>query len=163
MPFPYYERLSSRQKAVYRKSAAIAAVTLDRPQAVWPLVTELREGLERDDRIAVEEAAAELALAVTQDLGIPPVRVEVLAVRPRRRAEELHGLYTWEEGQRARIQVWMRTAQQKRVVAFRTFLRTLLHEVCHHIDYALYELAESFHTEGFFRRESSLVRQLTPR
>jgi hypothetical protein len=35
--------------------------------------------------------------------------------------------------------------------------------MCHHIDYTLYGLAESFHTEGFFRRESSLVRQLTPR
>jgi hypothetical protein len=57
----------------------------------------------------------------------------------------------------------MRTAKQQRVVAFRTFLRTLLHEMCHHIDYTLYGLAESFHTEGFFRRESSLVRQLTPR
>jgi hypothetical protein len=91
------------------------------------------------------------------------VRVEVLAVRPHKPTEELHGLYTWEQGKTPRVQVWMRTAKQQRVVAFRTFLRTLLHEMCHHIDYTLYGLAESFHTEGFFRRESSLVRQLTPR
>lgn len=48
------------------------------------------------------------------------------------------------------------------MVAFRTFLRTLLHEVCHHLDFALLGLAETFHTEGFFRRESSLVRQVSP-
>jgi uncharacterized damage-inducible protein DinB len=56
----------------------------------------------------------------------------------------------------------MRTAKQKRVVAFRTYLRTLLHEVGHHIDYALLGLADSFHTEGFYKRESSLFHQLVP-
>jgi hypothetical protein len=79
-------------------------------------------------------------------------------------AHELHGLYVPEpEGGAAPvIRVWMRTARQGRVVAFRTFLRTLLHEVCHHLDYELLGLDESFHTEGFFRRESSLFRQLVP-
>jgi hypothetical protein len=163
VPFPYYERLSARNQAVYRKSAGIADVALPGARAAWPLVAELRDALGRDDRIAVEDAANELALAVTQDLGIPGVRVEVLAVRPQRRTDELHGLYTWNPGQTPRVQVWMRTAKQQRVVAFRTFLRTLLHELCHHLDYTLLALPESFHTEGFFRRESSLVRQLTPR
>ena len=54
----------------------------------------------------------------------------------------------------------MRTAQRKQVVAFRTFLRTFLHELCHHLDYELLRLAETFHTEGFYKRESSLFRQL---
>lgn len=57
----------------------------------------------------------------------------------------------------------MRTAEHERVVAFRTFLRTLLHEVCHHLDFTLFGLSDTFHTEGFFRRESSLVKQLTAR
>jgi hypothetical protein len=35
----------------------------------------------------------------------------------------------------------MRTAAHKRVVAFRTFLRTLLHELCHHLDYEWLGLA----------------------
>lgn len=56
----------------------------------------------------------------------------------------------------------MRTAKQRRVVAFRTFLRTLLHEVGHHIDYTRLALRESFHTEGFYKRESSLFHQLVP-
>jgi hypothetical protein len=62
----------------------------------------------------------------------------------------------------ARIRVWMRTARRADVVAFRTFLRTLLHELCHHLDFEVLGLDRSFHTEGFFRRESSLVRQLVP-
>jgi len=54
----------------------------------------------------------------------------------------------------------MRTAKHRRVVAFRTFLRTLLHELCHHLDYELFGLEETFHTEGFYKRESSLFHQL---
>ena len=56
----------------------------------------------------------------------------------------------------------MRTAKQRRVVAFRTYLRTLLHEVGHHFDYALLRLPDSYHTEGFYKRESSLFKQLVP-
>ena len=54
----------------------------------------------------------------------------------------------------------MRTAALKKVVAFRTFLRTLVHELCHHLDYELFKLEETFHTEGFYKRESSLANAL---
>jgi hypothetical protein len=93
-------------------------------------------------------------------LELPPVRVEVFAARPHARWGELHGLYTAERGRTPKIQLWMRTAKQKRVVAFRTYLRTLLHEVGHHVDYTGLRLQESYHTEGFYKRESSLFHQL---
>ena len=60
----------------------------------------------------------------------------------------------------ARISVWMRTAQRVQVVRFRTFLRTLIHEVVHHLDYELYKLPETFHTQGFYACESALMREL---
>jgi hypothetical protein len=73
----------------------------------------------------------------------------------------LHGLYEPAEGRAsAIITLWMRTAKHRRIVAFKSFLRTLLHELCHHLDYELYELSDSFHTEGFYKRESSLLHQL---
>jgi hypothetical protein len=56
----------------------------------------------------------------------------------------------------------MRTARQRRVVAFRAYLRTLLHELGHHLDYRYLRLADSFHTQGFYQRESSLFHQLVP-
>ncbi|MGH8757867.1 MAG: hypothetical protein ACRET9_06705, partial [Burkholderiales bacterium] len=58
------------------------------------------------------------------------------------------------------IELWMRTARRRQIVAFRTFLRTLLHEFCHHLDYELLKLPDSFHTEGFYQRESSLFNQI---
>ena len=93
---------------------------------------------------------------------MPPVRVQVLAARPHAKWGELHGLYE-TSGRREDaplITLWMRTARQKRVVAFRTFLRTLLHEVGHHVDYTLLRLGDSFHTQGFYQRESHLFHQL---
>jgi hypothetical protein len=99
---------------------------------------------------------------MTDMLEIAAAEVQVLAARPSSRYGELHGLYTSEPPRPPRIQVWMRTARHRRVVAFRTFLRTLLHEVGHHLDYQHLKLADSFHTEGFFKRESSLFYQLVP-
>ena len=162
MPFAYYQRLSARERAIYRKSDAVTFVTLPRPAELQALVLGLREALAAEDRHSIEAAASVLALGLVCQLELPPVRIEVLAVRPSADWGELHGLYTRESGRTPRIQLWMRTAHHKRIVAFRTFLRTLLHEVGHHIDYERLELADSFHTEGFFRRESSLFHQLVP-
>ncbi|MDZ7737409.1 MAG: hypothetical protein U5P41_15975 [Gammaproteobacteria bacterium] len=136
-------------------------MTLKMPQALRPGVPILRRALANDDRRAVELACKGLAAGLCADLGVVPVTVKVLAVRPHNDYAELHGLYEAAYGRkRAVISLWMRTAQHKRVVAFKTFLRTLLHEFCHHLDYEHYRLAESFHTEGFFKRESSLFKQL---
>lgn len=136
-------------------------------ESLRPFVACLRQALEDDHRLAAEAAANALVLGLTRLLALPPARVRVLAVRPSSRQGELHGLYTAPAGRTAapttaRIDVWMRTARLRRVVAFRTFLRTLLHEVVHHLDYHLLRLPDSLHTEGFFRRENSLFRQLVP-
>jgi hypothetical protein len=163
MPFAYYARLNRSQQAIYRRSDGIAEVPLERPELLHPLVAALDAALASEDRPATQAATARLIRGLTDALAIPPVRVEVLAARPHAHWGELHGLYTAERGRVPRIQLWMRTAKQKRVVAFRTFLRTLLHEVGHHIDYALLGLQDSYHTEGFYKRESSLFYQLVPR
>jgi len=163
VPFAYYDRLSRRERTIYDRSDAVTRIVLPRPEPLRPIVDGLRQGLERDQRKVVEAAAQTLVRGLTDSLGVEPVDVGVLAVRPTLREAELHGLYTREPGRRARIRVWMRTVRYKRVVAFRTFLRTLLHEACHHLDYTHLKLADSFHTEGFFKRESSLFYQLVPR
>lgn len=160
MKFRYYERLNRTQQSVYRQSDAQTAVRLRHPAALRPLVPALAAALESEDRARVEQVTARLVSGLTEDLGIPPLRVQVLAVRPHAQWGELHGLYTSQPGRPAKIQLWMRTAKQARVVAFRTYLRTLLHEVGHHIDYQLLRLADSYHTEGFYKRESSLFHQL---
>ena len=163
MPFAYYERLSARATAIYRKSDAVTEIRLASPELLRPLVRGLSEALAGESRAAVELAAGDVARGLTDMLGVRPVRVRVLPVRPRSDWGELHGLYTPDERRPPRVDLWMRTAQHRRIVAFRTFVRTLLHEVGHHLDYEYLKLPDSLHTEGFFRRESSLFQQLVLR
>lgn len=163
MVFGYYKRLSPAQRRVYDKSDEISVVRLPGAKALQPLAQALEAALKSEDRGRVEALSQRLADGIAAQLGVPRVEVGVLAVRPHSHWGELHGLYTPANARRAAtIVLWMRTARHRRVVAFRTFLRTLLHELCHHLDYALFELRDSFHTEGFYKRESSLFHQLVP-
>lgn len=163
MVFSYYHKLPAAQKRIYRRSDEIHAVPLPDAEGLRPLLSHLASALQGEDREGIEKICRDLALGLSSRLGVPPLRVKVLAVRPSATWGELHGLYELAAGRAsAIISLWMRTAKHKRVVAFRAFLRTLLHEVCHHLDYHLYLLPDSFHTEGFYKRESSLFHQLVP-
>lgn len=161
MPFAYYNRLSKAQQRVYRQSDGISAVPLPGAAGLRPLVRALAGALASASRERTELAARDLSDGLTGALRVPPVAVRVLAVRPARDWGELHGLYS-DDGRARRplITLWMRTAQRHQVVAFRTFLRTLLHELGHHLDYTLLGLPDSLHTEGFYKRESHLFHQL---
>lgn len=165
MPFAYYQRLNRRQRAVYRQSDAIAAIRIEGgTTALRAIAQEIERVLGEDNALRVQALSQRLADSVTSQLRVASVGVTVLAVRPHNDWGELHGFYRPAgETESSAIVLWMRTAQRKQVVAYRTFLRTLLHELCHHLDYALFDLHYSFHTQGFYRRESSLMRQLSPR
>ena len=143
MPFAYYARLTRRQRAIYDKSDAITEIRLACPESLRPSVGALATALGTEDRTATHEATRAVILGLCRTMGLPPVRVEVLAARPHARWGELHGLYTHERGRPPTIQLWMRTAKQKRVVAFRTYLRTLLHEVGHHVDYTVLQIGRA--------------------
>ena len=162
MTFAYYKRLTRRQQGIYRKSNEVPAVRLPNGRAVQPIVRRLEEALPGGDRHAVQELCTELLNTMADGLKIRRVRITVLARRPFDETEELHGCYQpAEERDHAVIKVWMRTAKRNQVVAFKSFLRTVLHEFCHHLDYVLLGLADSFHTERFYQRESSLFHQVT--
>jgi hypothetical protein len=162
MPFAYFEKLTRRQQAIYRQSDAVTTMPVARPETLRPLVGDLARALETGARATTGAATQRLASGLARALELPPVRVKVLAARPHARWGELHGLYetTGRAADTPLITLWMRTARQKRVVAFRTFLRTLLHEIGHHVDYTRLGLGDSFHTQGFYQRESHLFHQL---
>jgi hypothetical protein len=162
--FAYYDRLSAKEQETYKKSDAIARIPLPDADALRPLVSRLDEALATGKRARVAAAATALAAALMKQLEVVGPKIHVREVRPQLDDGELHGLYTFaQDGKPPKLEVWMRTAAHSKVVRFRTFLRTLVHELAHHLDVTLFALEDSFHTEGFFRRESSLVRQLAPR
>ena len=161
MPFAYYDRLSPARKEVYRLSDAIGTLDLPAGVLIAQPVVDIGDGLSRGHRATVQKGSQTLIDALGAGFLVPPVDVRVLAVRPSDVDGELHGLYEPdEEIPTARISVWMRTAQKKQVVAFRSFVRTVVHEFLHHLDYEHFKLPETFHTEGFYKRESSLTNAL---
>jgi hypothetical protein len=161
VPFAYYDRLSPARKRIYRRSDEIGTLGLPRGIAPGAVVARLRIALVEEDRIAAQITSQQLIDTLVDGYKVPPIRIRVLAQRPSDDYGELHGLYEPEEGKKtARITVWMRTAQRRQIVAFRSFLRTLVHELCHHLDYELFALEETFHTEGFYKRESALANAL---
>ena len=162
MPFAYYRKLSSRQKRIYRESDQIEKIVLHKPLALIAAVEPLEQALASGNRLATQRAAQGLLDRLTTAQGVHRIRVSVLERRPSWSTGELHGLYDPDERGQQKISLWMRTAQRNQVVKFKTFLRTFLHELCHHLDYERFHLEESFHTEGFYKRESSLLRQLYP-
>ena len=162
MPFAYYENLSAGDKRTYRRSDKILRIEWPDVAALMPLARAIEPALEAADRAKVEKACQALVDAMNAQLATPRIEVRVLERRPSNDMGELQGLYEPDEvtGGAARITVWMRTAAKEQVVKFRTFLRTLVHEVCHHLDYEHYKLPETFHTQGFYTRESALMREL---
>ena len=161
MPFAYYSRLTAAQKRIYRASDAIEAIALPPLLSVSGDVRAIRAALIDDDPRAAQRACQRVADTLATVCHVPPLRIRVLAQRPADDYGELHGLYEPAEGRRrATISVWMRTSKKRQVVAFKSFLRTLCHELCHHFDYELFALEQTFHTDGFYKRESSLANAL---
>ena len=92
--------------------------------------------------------------------SFPKSGVRVLAARPLRTREhgtfELFGDYTPDS---MLIRVWMRTAVRKKVTSFGTFLSSLCHEFCHHLDFQKFRFEDSWHTRGFYERTALLYHQ----
>jgi hypothetical protein len=162
----YFYRLSARAQRVWLKSDSIDRLDLVPDAATFSLTAALMTALSSGAPAVIQGAAQTLTDHVCGLMGVRVVRVEVRGVRPHNTRGELHGIF-YPHGPSARpgaplIILWMRTAQRHDVVKPKTFLRTLMHELGHYLDYALLRLGESFHTSGFFRRESFLVRTLCP-
>ncbi len=117
----------------------------------------LNAGMKAEKRAAVKEACEEFLSLASDFYGLPKPRISVLAARPLRVREggatELFGDYNLTTGS---IRVWMRTAVRKQVTSFGTFLSTLCHEFCHHLDCRRFGFGATPHTRGFYERAAAL-------
>ncbi len=159
--YAYYWDLTEEQRRIYRRSDRVVSLPLNALGKLRHNVHRLAHALDDGDRVLVERLSRQLVNAIAVQYSVAVLRVAIRMRRPSDATGDLYGLYEPRVGRsRACITVWMRTAQRNQLVAFNTFLRTLLHELCHHLDYEWLGLDESFHTHGFFKRENSLYLQL---
>ncbi len=155
----FFYRLTARAQRCYLKSDSIDRYNFVPSTSALARTEALLRTLETGSLAAINQAAQHLVDEVCRVLRIAPLRVEIRGVRQRNPRSELHGIFYPHE-RPPRMIVWMRTAQRRDIVKPKTFLRTLLHELGHYLDYAVLDLGDSFHTKGFFKRESFLVRSL---
>ena len=105
----------------------------------------------------VRRACTEFLHAASNFYKVPDCGIRVLAARPLRVREnwatELFGDYSPET---MLIRLWMRTAVRKEITSFGTFLSTLCHEFCHHLDFQRFGFVDSWHTRGFYERTAAL-------
>jgi hypothetical protein len=116
------------------------------------------ESATMDDSAArVRKSCSDLLGEMTSFYAVRDCGVRVLAARPLRVRErwttELFGDYSPDTRM---IRVWMRTAVRKEVTSFGTFLSTLCHEFCHHLDFEKFRFPDSWHTRGFYARAGAL-------
>jgi hypothetical protein len=133
--------------------------TLDLPQdGRLPTITKSIDSAMKSETSAdVRRACAEFLDIASEFYKVPACGVRVLASRPLRVREqwttELFGDYSPEN---MLIRVWMRTAVRKEVTSFGTFVSTLCHEFCHHLDFQKFGFRDSWHTRGFYERAAAL-------
>jgi len=146
-----------RNQAEFLKSDR--TTTLDLPQngSLPDIARRLESAMKVSAASDVRKGCAEFLATASEFYKVPPCAIRVLAARPLRVREtwatELFGDYHPET---MLIRVWMRTAVRKEVTSFGTFLSTLCHEFCHHLDFQVFRFPDSWHTRGFYERTAAL-------
>lgn len=153
-------------RAAFLKSDRITTLRLPENSSLLEVATSIESAMHRGRTTEVRRACAQFLTQSSEFYGTPACGVRVLAARPLRVREhwttELFGDYSPET---MLIRLWMRTAIRKEITSFGTFLSTLCHEFCHHLDYHLFRFADSWHTRGFYERTAALYHHArgTPR
>jgi hypothetical protein len=157
----FFYRLPPHAQRCYLESDSITRYEFVPDASTAKSVAGLTRTLAKGNPTDTERAARAVASEMCRLARVPGLAVDVREVRPKNTQGELHGLFYPSDPRKRtlpRIVLWMRTAERREVVKPRTFVRTLMHELVHYFDYSVLKLDDSFHTHGFFARESFLVR-----
>jgi hypothetical protein len=142
----------------YQASDAMVRLDLPGDGRIPVLANAIEAAMAEESQAAVRRACADFLVAASEFYLVRPPDVKALAARPLRVREggwasELFGDYTLNT---ATIRIWTRTAVRKQVTSFGTFLSTLCHEFCHHLDVQRLGFPRSPHTRGFYERTAAL-------
>jgi hypothetical protein len=142
----------------FRESECFTSIDLPVHPQLLELAKVIEHVMKGGIRDQVRKACAEFLAEAAAFYRVRAPEVHALAARPLRVREggwqtELFGDYSLGDG---RIRLWTRTAVRKQVTSFGTFLSTLCHEFCHHLDCQKFGFARSPHTRGFYARAALL-------
>jgi hypothetical protein len=149
-------RNSTRQRR-FLDSDRLEILPLPAGGKLTELAAKIEAAMKASNGRDVQEASSEFLSAACDFYAVQDCPLRVLAARPLRVREystsELFGDYHPDT---KAIRVWMRTAVRKEVTSYGTFLSTLCHEFCHHLDFHKFAFGDSWHTRGFYGRAAIL-------
>jgi len=141
------------RRTEYDRSDQMNTIPIPRDNKLHSLALEIESALKSEIKKQVQSTCDSLMSESAGLFRVPRPKVRVLDARPLRVYEtgstELFGDYHEDT---KLIRVWMRTAVRKRVTSFGTFLSTLCHEFCHHLDIHGLGFPNTYHTRGFYER-----------
>jgi len=147
----------ANHRAGFLESDRIRTLDLPQDECLLTISQSIESALKTGTTADVRRTCAEFLDAASEFYKVPACGIRVLAARPLRVREnwssELFGDYTPEA---MLIRVWMKTAVRKEVTSLGTFLSTLCHEFCHHLDFQRFGFPDSWHTRGFYERAAAL-------
>lgn len=145
------------RRAAFLKSDCLGTLALPPDGRLRVLAGRIESAMKTDQTGDVRQACLDFLNAASQFYAVPSCGIRVLSARPLRVREdwqtELFGDYHPDS---MMIRVWMRTAVRKEITSAGTFLSTLCHEFCHHLDFQCFGFRGSWHTRGFFERTALL-------
>jgi len=144
-----------KNRQLFAESDRLDSLRLPQDDRLRKIASGIEAAMNTARRKEVFRASADFLNAAADFYQVKPCDVRVLAARPlrvrERSAIELFGDYNPNT---ILIRVWMKTAIRKEVTSFGTFLSTLCHEFCHHLDFQRFP--DSWHTRGFYARSAAL-------
>jgi hypothetical protein len=112
--------------------------TLDLPQncGLPTIANSIESAMKAGKTADVRRACAEFLAETLKFYQTPSCDIRVLAARPLRVRENWTiELFRDYHPETMLIRLWMRTAVRKEITSFGTFLNTLCHKFCHHLDF----------------------------
>lgn len=142
---------------LFLESDRLNTLRLPADDRLLRLATSIESAMKTGSTREVRQASEEYIAVASEFFQVSRCDVRVLAARPLRVREysttELFGDYHPRD---LLVRVWMKTAVRKEVTSFGTFLSTLCHEFCHHLDFHRFKYPDSWHTRGFYERTAAL-------
>jgi hypothetical protein len=148
---------SRKHRTGFRESERIRTLELPPSGRLAAIAKCIESAMKAGQTGDVRGSSAAFLAAASEFYKVPQCEIRVLAARPLRVREnwttELFGDYHPET---MLVRVWMKTAVRKEITSFGTFLSTLCHEFCHHLDLTRFGFVDSWHTRGFYERAAAL-------
>jgi hypothetical protein len=146
-----------RNRQFFLASDRLKSIDLPADGRLLGISQAIESAMESGSMGDVRRHSAEFVATVSDFYRVPKCDVQILAARPLRTRRgwrtELFGDY---HPTSMLIRVWMKTAVRREITSFGTFLSTLCHEFCHHLDFQQFKFQDSWHTRGFYERAAIL-------